>query len=233
MSPEELEELEQDFVAQAIVDLENETGLELTDEAIDAVVERADANRAEDGEPQVAGAFDEVLSEAETNGEIDYGYEDPREAMQQELAEMRAALNGDPDPAELEAIEAQQEMAEAAHDAWANDFQAELTRFEKAKGREFTDKEVTALAEDAGASDRLIDLKESWERVYGKGERDRRDVAAEVFDEEQAKGEESKSTEPEPEWEPPEDEPPKAPDMSNDEDRIKAMVHDFEEAEAA
>lgn len=52
-----LEEQEASYIAEQIDALEKEAGVELDDEAIDFVIDRARSNRGEDGAPDVQGAF--------------------------------------------------------------------------------------------------------------------------------------------------------------------------------
>jgi len=57
-----LEEMEADYIAEKIDVLEKETGIELDDDAIDFVIDRARANRGDQEEPLVENAFNPAVS---------------------------------------------------------------------------------------------------------------------------------------------------------------------------
>jgi hypothetical protein len=257
VNPEEMTQEQLDYeatyIAEQIEAMEKHHGLELGDEAVDDVIDRARANRAEDGAPRVVDAFGAVVSEVEAEDGIDYSEEEALEAFEagqanEPSAEQFAAMQrGDYGPElqrqALEAAAINPEPEGEQPNDWATEFQAQQIELEKrlgrgqtaeerAEGREtLTSKELKALADDAGTSDKPLDLIESYDRLFGsRNKEDRRvEAMAEAFDDLQNEGrDESNHAEP---WET--DEDFREPSMTNDDDRQAAMVATMKEGEAA
>jgi hypothetical protein len=260
VNPEEMTPEQQDYdatyIAEGIDAMEKQTGLELSDESLDEVIDAMRANRGEDGAPLVEDVFNQFVADAEAEGTIEAADEAEEEALEafeagqanEPSAEQFAAMQrGDYGPElqrqALEAAAINPEPEGEQPNDWATEFQAQQIELEKrlgrgqtaeerAEGREtLTSKELKALADDAGTSDKPLDLIESYDRLFGsRNKEDRRvEAMAEAFDDLQNEGrDESNHAEP---WET--DEDFREPSMTNDDDRQAAMVATMKEGEAA
>lgn len=255
MTPEQ-QDYDATYIAEGIAAMEKQSGLELSEESLDEVIDRARANRGEDGAPLVADVFAQFVADAEAEGTIEDEAEDvaledfEAEPTNEPSAVQFAAMQrGDYGPElQRQALQAagittEEPEGEQPND-WAGEFHAQQAQLEKrlgrgqtaeekAEGKEtLTRKEIKALANDAGTSDKPLDLIESYDRLFGsRNKEDRRvEAMAEAFDDLQNEG---KDAETEPyEWDEPEEEF-KEPDMTNDDDRQAAMVATMKEGEDA
>ena len=256
MNPEEMTQEQLDYeatyIAEQIDAMEKHHGLELGDEAVDDVVERARANRAEDGAPRVEDAFGSVVSEVEAEDGIDYSEQEALEEFEAEptnepsAVQFAAMQRGDHGPElQRQALEAaginpEEPEAEQPND-WAGEFQAQQTKLEKrlnrgqtaaekAEGKPtLTSKELDALIEDTSGSDQPLDLDASYESLFGRKSRhgdDRHDLLVQAFEDSENEGKDDETYAEE--WQ-----EPKELDMKNDDDRQAAMVATMKEGEAA
>jgi hypothetical protein len=252
MTPEQ-QDYDATYIAEGIAALEKHHGLELSEESLDEVIDTMRANRGEDGAPLVEDVFNQFVADAEAEGTIE-AEDDALEEFEAEqtnepTAEQFAAMQrGDYGP-ELQrqalqaaGINTEEPEGEQPND-WAGEFHAQQAQLEKrlgrgqtaeerAEGKEtLTSKEIKALANDAGTSDKPLDLIESYDRLFeSRNKEDRRvEAMAEAFEDLQNEGRnESNHAEP---WET--DEDFREPDMKNDDDRQAAMVATMKEGEDA
>jgi hypothetical protein len=232
MTPEEIaeaEDQEAEYIANEIDAYEQAYEVELSDEAVDAVIDAARANRDEDGDPDVAEAFDGLM---EAHAEAEAAAEANETVSAEELA---AAIRGDYGPevqaraaaaagVELEDIEEELDEDNDPDGPWLNEYLAQEARLERKLGRGLTQNERAKLEADAVESDQAPDLLGRYDEVVGrssKNQDDQHQVAVETFEEHQA------------EDAPPKAEPPAEPDLSNDDERRAAMVADMEAIDAA
>jgi hypothetical protein len=255
VNPEEMTQEQLDYeatyIAEQIDAMEKDHGLELGDEAVDDVVERARANRAEDGAPRVEDAFGSVVSEVEAEDGIDYSEQEALEefeggqANEPSAVQSAAMQRGDYGPdLQREVLEAVGLNAEPAagdyRNDWPMEFQAQQARLEKrlnrgqtaaekAEGKPtLTSKELDALIEDTSGSDQPLDLDASYESLFGRKSRhgdDRHDLLVQAFEDSENEGKDDETYAED--WQ-----EPKEPDMTVDEDRQAAMAAAMEEAEA-
>lgn len=244
MTPEQ-QDYDAAYIAEGLAALEKQSGLELSEESLDEVIDRARANRGEDGAPLVADVFAQFVADAEAEGTIEDEAED--EALEEFEAEptnepsavqFAAMQRGDYGPElqrqALEAVglNAEEPEAEQRND-WAGEFLAQQEQLEKKLGRELTSPEAKALEDDAAGTDKPLDLLGRYADVVGRDSRnsdDRHDVMVEAFEDSQNQGNgDGTYTD---EWDEP-DEDFREPDMKNDDDRQAAMVATMKEGEAA
>jgi hypothetical protein len=253
MTPEQLD-YEATYIAEGIDALEKHTGLELSDESLDEVIDTMRANRGEDGAPLVEDVFNQFVADAEAEGTIEAADEAEDEALEEFEAEptnepsavqFAAMQRGDYGPElqrqALEAVGINTEEPEGEQpNDWAGEFQAQQiklekrlnrgqTAAEKAEGKPtLTSKELDALIEDTSGSDQPLDLDASYESLFGRKSRhgdDRHDLLVQAFEDSENEGKDDETYAEE--WQ-----EPKELDLTNDEDRQAAMSAAMEEAEA-
>lgn len=242
MNPEEMTQEQQDYdatyIAEGIAAMEKQSGLELSNESLDEVIDTMRANRGEDGAPLVADVFNQFVADAEAEGSIEAEDEaleefEAEQTNEPSAVQFAAMQRGDYGPElqrqALEAVglNAEEPEAEQRND-WAGEFLAQQEQLEKKLGRELTSPEAKALEDDAAGTDKPLDLLGRYADVVGRDVRrnseDRHDVMVEAFEDSENEGKDDETYAEE--WQ-----EPKELDMKNADDRQAAMVAAMREGE--